>query len=141
MIHQLLYISFASGPVRKLMIKEILAKASVNNPKLEVTGILICNSNIFMQLLEGKKENVEEVMERIKADSRHDQITIVYEGENTDRLFPNWSMAYKDINDFNKEILDMIIPYFSLEKAINSGDEILKLISSFKDELEESPLS
>lgn len=133
MIHQLVYLSFSSSPVTKNSIEEILKKAEVNNPKLDLTGILICNSNVFMQLLEGTKENIMKLMDKVEKDPRHDQVTIVHEGDVDERFFPDWSMAFRDINEFNKDFIEELIPYFAKEKAIENHDELIKLIENFSE--------
>lgn len=131
MINQLLYLSFATIPVSNEIIESILKRANDNNPKMDITGILLCNSNLFIQLLEGKKENIHLLLDLIKKDERDDEVTVVYEGETENRYFGDWSMAFKDINDCNPEFIKKITPYFSKTKLVNSPAEMIKLLGEF----------
>lgn len=133
MIFQILYISLASVPVTPLLIKSIKRKASVNNPRDGLTGILLSNSNMFMQLIEGEEEKVKKKYERIKKDERHKEITLIYEGERDVRFFENWSLLCKDINHCDPEFINKIGPYFHEGKTLESPNELLEILSEFSN--------
>jgi hypothetical protein len=56
-----------------------------------------------MQVLEGKEEVVTELVEIIKRDTRHKGVLELLRGRSEQRMFPNWSMGYRDLAD--KEVV------------------------------------
>jgi len=88
---QLIYTSRPFG-FDEATLDDILLTARVNNARARITGALICRADLYMQLLEGPRESVTEVMARILRDDRHLEIRLVHCGDATERLFPEWSM-------------------------------------------------
>ena len=75
-------------------IKSILAKSQANNARVGVTGALMFNSGCFAQVLEGPREQVEAVFERIQQDDRHGEVSLLALDPIAERSFPNWAMGY-----------------------------------------------
>lgn len=74
------------------VLESILRTSRANNTKWLVTGNLIFHSDLFLQLLEGPPEAIDELYQKILSDSRHSDI-IKLRDENTDRrLFATWTM-------------------------------------------------
>lgn len=48
----------------------------------------------FVQFLEGPGDEIYNLVDRIRRDPRHEQLDIVRERLQEDRVFPGWSMAY-----------------------------------------------
>jgi Sensors of blue-light using FAD len=72
----------------------ILVSAQRNNAPLGVTGALIFNAGMFAQVLEGDRQNVELIFERIQRDTRHGDVQVLAFEEAPNRGFPSWSMAF-----------------------------------------------
>ncbi len=85
---------YASRPFGfdQAMLNGILMGARTNNPKMGVTGALICRAELYLQLLEGAEETVETLFERIKTDDRHLNVKRLASGPISRRLFPAWAM-------------------------------------------------
>jgi hypothetical protein len=79
-------------------IATILASARRNNARHGVTGALLFSDGCFAQVLEGLREDVEEVFETIQCDSRHSDVTIMHLHEVEERSFGDWSMAFGGID-------------------------------------------
>lgn len=75
-------------------LRVILAKARKNNERLDVTGVLVFNSNYFLQCLEGGRENVNFLYRTILCDDRHDDPEILDYRTIDCRRFEKWRMAY-----------------------------------------------
>ena len=75
--------------MNEIDLKEILAKADEKNKKQNITGPLVYFNGTFIQMLEGKKEDVLETFERIGDDDRHEQIIKLFFGDTDKRHFPN----------------------------------------------------
>lgn len=59
-----------------------------------MTGALVSTAAHFAQILEGQAAAIEELMDSIHRDVRHDQVTVLRVASITQRRFPDWSMAY-----------------------------------------------
>jgi hypothetical protein len=71
---------------------DILFKARANNPKVGVTGCMICRDDLYLQILEGDEAAVMGIYDRIKRDDRHIELTELVRQPTTTRLFGKWSM-------------------------------------------------
>lgn len=81
-----------SGP-QSASLSQILETARKNNSKQNVTGALLYSSGYFAQVLEGPKNSIEQVFERIQRDPRHGDVTVLECSGIGVRDFPEWSMA------------------------------------------------
>lgn len=72
----------------------ILAHAQKANPRVGLTGALICREDIYMQLLEGPEEEVRKALERIKRDDRHLEVRVHVEKTVPERMFGKWAMLH-----------------------------------------------
>lgn len=97
-IYQLLYISSASQLMDHAELLSLLNYARKNNEKIGVTGFMLYSDGNIIQLLEGEKEQVESLYEKILKDQRHfGAISLLKEYVET-RDFPNWSMGFERID-------------------------------------------
>lgn len=98
----------------------ILDAAKYNNPKLAVTGALLYSGGYFCQLLEGPKNNLEQLFEKILGDDRHSDITVLFfdPAPGRQRIFGKWAMAFAGIEDH---------PRFTIDGIRNSKEEIVAL--------------
>ena len=91
------YISTAIQGLTENDYQDILAKARKNNVAQGVTGLLIVKGEFFAQALEGEKENVMALFEKIKQDRRHFRVVIISREDVEERIFSNWEMGFRDI--------------------------------------------
>ncbi len=75
-------------------IRRILETARRNNPKHDVTGALMFNRGTFAQVLEGPRDGLIDVFERIQCDLRHADVVVLEYAAVSERRFPQWSMAF-----------------------------------------------
>ena len=94
MPYHLTYRSIAIPEITVEQIEGILKTARSFNSKNDVSGCLIFSKGYFIQLLEGSKDNIKELMDSIDADKRHTNVDILSEGETEERIFKTWDMAY-----------------------------------------------
>ena len=57
-----------------------------------ITGLLAFDGTRFLQIVEGSEEAIDDLVERLRGDSRHSAIEIRDERFVDARSFPNWSM-------------------------------------------------
>ena len=98
-IYHLVYVSTATQPFSRQQLVELLEKSRINNAKVGVTGLLLYKDGVFIQVLEGARDAVQQVWERISRDPRHSVGTTLQTGETNFRQFPDWSMGFRDLDD------------------------------------------
>lgn len=76
------------------MLASILATSRLRNARDNITGALICRPDVFLQLLEGPRAQVETTFGRICEDDRHLDVKKLVDGPVEDRLFPDWAMKH-----------------------------------------------
>lgn len=113
-IYKLAYLSQATKKMSEDDLTEILSKSHRNNRWRNVTGILlyghVYDRGLFLQLLEGRKAEVEALYEKIKRDKRHDRCEICLIENSTERYFPDWTMGYRRLN---QDVADAHLDGFS----------------------------
>lgn len=98
-MYRLLYLSAATDLFSKDQLVELLKKSRRNNHEIGVTGILLYKDGDFLQLLEGEKSAVETLFKKINRDPRHTGVCTLLAEECKERLFADWSMAFRDLAD------------------------------------------
>lgn len=117
-MHELLYCSMATRERLEADILDLLKIARDKNARLEVTGLLVYQkrTNEFLQILEGEKKVIFDLLETIKADDRHKRLHVIHDQEISKRGFKGWSMAFANMESIDKSKLEGISDF--LEKAI-----------------------
>ncbi len=105
MLVQCLYASRPSAPFDAQRIESILEQSRRNNPRLGITGILCYTSDVFIQVLEGGRDEVCELLNGIFRDDRHLDVRILVYEEIRERRFSNWTMGQVDISKVNTGLL------------------------------------
>lgn len=106
MLVRLIYASRSVNPVTDEMINGILGQSRERNPEAGITGVLcVCGNDMFMQLLEGGREEVNQLYGRLVRDPRHGNITILDYAEITERRFSGWRMGRVDLARLNPGIV------------------------------------
>ena len=95
----LIYPSWARPDLSSADLDSILASARTNNPLEGITGLLIFNGTAFMQILEGGDEAIDLLAQRLAEDRRHSNMSIRDERPIERRAFPDWAMAYMQLQD------------------------------------------
>ena len=98
-MYHLVYISYASRTLREADLLDILITSRINNKKAGITGMLVYLRERFIQVLEGDYEAVNRIYKDIKEDIRHHKVTTVLEGNSEQRIFKDWTMGFKKIDD------------------------------------------
>jgi hypothetical protein len=98
-MYELVYRSVAVDNIKPSDMQDILSEAKEFNSKHSITGCLLFFNNEFVQILEGEKEEVKGLFEKIWKDHMHKYVMLLNEDEKEERIFTNWSMAYYDLNN------------------------------------------
>ena len=87
------------------MIESILAQSRENNPRAGITGILCYSKDLFVQVIEGGRDQVCELYNRIVRDERHQDVRILVYEEISERRFGGWTMGQVNIAKVNPSLL------------------------------------
>lgn len=132
--------TFESNPSGGIEVEvaRILAASRRNNRAREIGGVLHYGDGYFFQALEGERESVEELYNRIAEDPRHADIKVLSYIDVDERMFPDWSMKYVPLEDQIQRLLDRhgisFNPYQFNDTII---EEFLKLCVHGEDPTEE----
>ncbi len=96
-LYTLLYHSKAIMEYDRYALQALLTYARLNNQKQQITGILLYSNGYFIQVLEGEEDVVKTLYRQIQNDSRHIDVTTILQEPLKERLFPDWTMGYKEI--------------------------------------------
>lgn len=97
---ELVHCIYTSSPVEGIDRSEldtILAEARANNRRLGVSGMLLFDDGSFFQVLEGPREVVEPLFDKIKQDERHQHVVRLVKESIEERDFANWTMGIADV--------------------------------------------
>lgn len=89
-----IYCSNVAPNVSSIEIDAILQSARKNNPAKKITGVLLFSNSRFIQILEGPRDQVDELLKAIRLDERHYGVEVFIRSRIKARSFPHWSMAY-----------------------------------------------
>ncbi len=105
MLVRCLYASRAANPVAADALDVILKQSRTNNPRSGITGMLCFANGIFVQVLEGGREEVCTLLSSIYRDPRHSAVQILLFEEITERRFRDWAMGQVNIDKINPGLL------------------------------------
>ena len=97
-LYFLLYVSQAVVEMDEETLAKIIGVSHQNNQVAGITGCMLYQDGCFMQMLEGSRENVLKLMEHIRADTRHKNVSVVIEGHERQRVFLDWNMQFHDMS-------------------------------------------
>ena len=104
MLVRCLYASRAAAPLVP-QVDAILEQSRRNNPKLGITGLLCVSDDLFIQVLEGGRDEVSDLFVTIARDPRHAQVRILLFEEIAERRFAHWTMGQVHLGKVNPALL------------------------------------
>ena len=128
MLVRLLYASRAASPLTAPIIDSILAQSRENNPQQGITGLLCFSDDIFIQVLEGGRDEVGEMFNAIVRDDRHTNVRILSYEEIDARRFGGWIMGQVNLAKVNPALLLKYCEKAALNPFNCSGHASLALL-------------
>ncbi len=104
MLVRLLYASRAVDPSPE-NIEQILLQSREHNPGSGITGILCYGGAIFLQAIEGGRDQVSALYGHIQKDPRHKDVVLLHYEEISERRFGGWTMGQVNLSKLNMSIL------------------------------------
>ncbi|AUS05992.1 BLUF domain-containing protein [Pseudotamlana carrageenivorans] len=131
MLKTICYISDSNRDVTINNLNELYSAAKANNSKNHITGVLVYKNHNFLQVLEGAQELVDETFERIKNDSRHNNIFKVISTSIEGRIFEDYNFGFTVIDD--KKELKNLYEYLEWLKLGHNklANEVIGMVENF----------
>lgn len=133
MLVRCLYASRPSAALTDTSFDDILSKARKNNPSQGITGLLCVSDDLFIQVLEGGRDEVNDLYNTIVADERHQQVRLLIYEEIGERRFGNWTMGQVNIAKINPSLLLKYFKRVELNPFESSGQSTLALLAELVD--------
>jgi hypothetical protein len=92
------YTSLARLDLQASDLEAIHRTAREQNALDGVTGLLVFNGTHFLQIIEGAEDAIEDLVERLRKDPRHNGFEIRDRRQVDARSFPDWSMELVRVN-------------------------------------------
>lgn len=102
MMESVLYISTSrlDPSTASSVVEALTADSIARNAERDLTGALIFTGTHFVQILEGQPAAIETLLRSLRADDRHDELTIIERTPLSARRFSGWRMAYAGPSQF-----------------------------------------
>ena len=135
MLVRLLYASRAVDPIDDRLIASILDSSREGNPQYGITGLLCFQpgENVFLQVIEGARDEVNRLYANIVRDPRHSDVTILLYDEIQQRRFASWRMGSVDLKRVNLSTILRFSERPVLAPFSMSGQAALALLEELAD--------
>lgn len=88
------YVSTANISLKNSDIKDLMDFVRRRNNELGVTGVLLYSEGNFFQIMEGKKELIQQVFKKILVDARHYDIIKIFEKNSENTSFSKYHSSF-----------------------------------------------
>lgn len=105
MLVRLLYASRCNGNITPELVESVLKSARKTNPTLGLTGLLCHSDNVFLQVLEGARDQVNALYNKIAKDPRHKDLCLLHYEPIMERRFVGWAMGQISLSQTNAALL------------------------------------
>lgn len=133
MLVRFAYASRAAHTLSAKVTEAILEKSRAKNPALGITGILCYSGDVFIQVLEGGRDEVCELFNAIVRDDRHTHVRILAFEEIRERKFCGWTMGQVDLSKVNPGLLLKYHERPVLDPFTCSGHATMALLDELVD--------
>jgi hypothetical protein len=128
MLVRLLYASRAATPLIASVQDSIMQQSRAHNPEMGITGVLCFSDDLFIQVLEGGRDEVCELYNTIVRDDRHQNVRILSFEEIRERRFGSWTMGQVNLAKVNPALLLKYGERAELNPFIGSGQASMALL-------------
>jgi len=136
MLYNLIYRSKISNGLTDELLMELANKSNQANLDKGLSGLLLHNSTHFLQILEGPKEHIENLYQKIRKDPRHSEVVLIALEPIPLRLHSELGMKFINANNLDEIAIYLPTIYQDTElPTINSSynSRTKKFINQFTD--------
>lgn len=131
-----IYASQKNDDLTRSDIEAILLDSRANNARAEITGLLCFSHHYFLQCLEGSREQVNELYNRITRDTRHAEPFIIDYSEIDERSFSSWAMGFVPDTAISRELIIKFSPSGTFDPTQMSAASALGFLKALKNTIE-----
>jgi len=102
---RMVYVSTIVDRLDSGALPRILEVAKENNEKHDLTGLLVFSSKHYLQVIEGGRKSVNQLLNNLYHDERHSHLLVLGMEEISQRIFSQWSMQFVPAIDATRQIL------------------------------------
>ncbi|OCX52423.1 hypothetical protein BEL04_13230 [Mucilaginibacter sp. PPCGB 2223] len=128
MLHQVIYISYLKNNFNERDFFSQLMLSRQSNAQNNITGMLFYAGGKYIQLIEGPKNSVIQLMGNIHQDERHYDIEIIADMPVSYRNFANRSMDYRLFADNE---LEQMMGFDDIKHNSLAAPRIIRLLKLF----------
>lgn len=130
MLVRLAYTSRSPAAIDEALLQSVFGASQANNADYGITGVLCVDvpGQIFLQVLEGSRPNVNHLYNVIVRDDRHNDILLLDYAEIRERQFASWRMGRVDIDKINRTMILRYSEKPALDPYTMTGDAAIKLL-------------
>lgn len=110
--------------------------AGNNNTARRISGILIHCHNRFVQRLEGDRDAIYSLLERIKNDKRHTKLEVLFEGPIKQRFYNDWSEMKVITEEQGVETIERVLVNLDLRDVQQLSEQESGFIVNFLQHFE-----
>ena len=136
-IFQLTYVSTQTRGMSAADLIGMLNQAQIANDQLGITGLLLHREDSFFQIIEGSRESVETLFQKIESDARHTRVEVMFKGNAKGREFPDWKMGFLELDGIDVRMLPAFSNFLEDDaeprkflKALSRGKRLALLFRS-----------
>ncbi|MDY0925892.1 diguanylate phosphodiesterase [Enterobacter sp. CFBP8995] len=132
MLTTILYRSHLHDHVPIKTLEDMVAKANRKNKNSDVTGILLFDGLHFFQLLEGPRDAVQGIYQRICQDARHHNLVELMHDFAPERRFGKVGMELFDLREHDKDtVLQALLDKGTSRYQLTYKDRALQFLRTF----------
>ncbi|MBM3509382.1 MAG: BLUF domain-containing protein [Alphaproteobacteria bacterium] len=105
MLVRCLYASRPAKLMTSALIDEILKQSCANNPGQGITGLLSFTNEVFVQVMEGGRDEICKLFNAIVRDERNKDVCLLVYEEIKERHFGNWTMGQVKLEGINPGVM------------------------------------
>jgi len=102
-LYQLIYISSSRALLSNDELLALLNQSRIANTTHNITGLLLYKEGTFIQVLEGRLGDIDQLFQNICKDILHSNVILLIKEPINVRSFSSWSMGFKDITHIETE--------------------------------------
>ncbi|EGF92745.1 sensors of blue-light using FAD family protein [Asticcacaulis biprosthecium C19] len=110
------------------MLQGVLEPSRERNMAEGITGMLCYTDDVFLQILEGGRTEVSQLLTRIMRDDRHSDVTLLVFDEIDERAFSDWSMGQASLDKVNPGHLLRFSPRRQIDPFNGPGHVMLAML-------------
>lgn len=101
---RMVYVSTIVDRLNNGALAQIQKVAKANNDKHDLSGLLVFSSKHYLQVIEGGRKAVNQLLRNLHHDERHTDLLVLGMEQISQRSFQRWSMQFVPATSATREI-------------------------------------